>query len=151
MSIELKIKSKHLSQEARILRFEERKLLKNLRSNIDWHKTSGSNDEYAIWQDKNFNNYSSLHSHRTINVRNENRATFLARAYIEGTPYLEAENNRKPEKEYDFKCAILPRVIAMVLSYGKLGSVDKEYCPAKRRQVATKTLKDKISTWCDAN
>jgi hypothetical protein len=28
MSIELKIKSKHLSQEARIIRFEERKLLK---------------------------------------------------------------------------------------------------------------------------
>ena len=151
MSIELKIKSKHLSQEARIIRFEERKLLKNLRSNIDWHKTGGNNDEYYLWKDKHFNNYNSLHSHRTINVRNENRATFLARAYIEGTPYLEAENNRKPEKEYDFKQLILPRVIAMVLSYGKLGSVDKEYCPAKRRQVATKALKDKISIWCEVN
>tara|TARA_B110000977_G_C10963533_1_gene449498 strand:- start:406 stop:861 length:456 start_codon:yes stop_codon:yes gene_type:complete len=151
MSIELKIKSKHLGQEARIIRFEERKLLKNLRSNIDWHKANGSNDEYAVWQDKHFNSYSSLHSHRTINVRNENRATFLARAYIEGTPYLEAENNRKPEKEYDFNYVILPRVIAMVLSYGKLAQVDREYCSTKRRQVATKALKDKISTWCDAN
>jgi hypothetical protein len=150
MSIELKIKSKHLGQEARIIRFEERKLLKNLRSNIDWHKASGSNDEYAVWQDKNFNSYNSLHSHRTINVRHENRATFLARAYIEGTPYLEAENNRKPEKDYDFKWLILPRVTAMVLRYGKLETGDYEYCPSRRKRVATNALKDKISTWCTA-
>jgi hypothetical protein len=148
MSIELKIKSKHLSQEARIIRFEERKLLKNLRSNIDWHKTSGHNGEYAVCQDKNFNSYKSLHSHRIINVRDENRATFLARAYIEGTPYLEAENNRKRDKEYHFKYAILPRVTAMVVSYGKLEAGDKEYCTTKRRRVATDALKNKISTWC---
>jgi hypothetical protein len=89
-----------------------------------------------------------LHSHRIINVRDENRATFLARAYIEGTPYLEAENNRKRDKEYHFKYAILPRVTAMVVSYGKLEAGDKEYCTTKRRRVATDALKNKISTWC---
>ena len=34
MSVELKIKSKHLSEEARIIRFEERKF----RKQVDWLK-----------------------------------------------------------------------------------------------------------------
>ena len=151
MSIELKIKSKHLGQEARIIRFEERKMLKNLRSNIEWHKASGHNDQYDVWLDQNWKNYRSLRSHRIVNVRHENRATFLARAYLAGTPYLEAENKRKPEKEQDFKYAILPRITAMILSYGKLESGDKEYSSTKIKYVATKQLNDKISTWCDVN
>ena len=151
MSIELKIKSKHLGEEARIIKFEEHKLLQNLRNNISWHKASGDNSEYPFWSDKNLRDYISLSMHRKRNVRHENRATFLARAYIAGKPYLETENKRNPAKEYDFKTYILPRVVAMVCTYGKVDRLDKVYDNAKRRYVYSQELKDKISTWCTIN
>jgi hypothetical protein len=40
-------------------------------------------------------------------VRNENRATFLARAYIAGVPYKILEQKRKPNKELMFRKNIL--------------------------------------------
>ena len=94
MSIELRIKSKHLAEEARIIKFEEAR-------------------------QKKFGNYETLNrlcEHRKIDVRNENRATFLARAYIAGKPYRSCEHKRRPEKEYQFK-RVLRRVLAMVQKY----------------------------------
>ena len=82
MSVELKIKSKHLSVEARIIRFEERKLLKQYRWAEAKHHQTGNNDMYPRWHDVAFTSYCSLSKHRKWDVRNENRATFLARAYI---------------------------------------------------------------------
>lgn len=108
MSIELKIKSKHLAQEARIIRFEEKKLKatarwSRLRQNIEAPKATSK--------------LASLHLHRTRNVRFENRATFLARAYIEGKPYSSIEQKRSAEKERDFIIFVLPRVLTMVQKY----------------------------------
>lgn len=105
MSIELKIKSKHLALEPGIIRKEERKLLTRIRS--------GRVNDTA----EAFRKYESLHNHRKWNVRNEARATELARAYIFGKPYKAVESKRKPENELKFKCYIVPRIVAMVNKY----------------------------------
>lgn len=105
MSIELKIKSKHLALEPAIIRREEQKLLKRIRS-------GRCNDTTEA-----FRKYESLHHHRKWNVRNESRATELARAYIAGKPYCLVEQKRKPENEYKFSTYIIPRIAKMVDKY----------------------------------
>lgn len=105
MSIELKIKSKHLSQEAQIIRFEERKLkaqAKWLRKN----QKSTSKTKCTL---------ESLSNHRKCDVRNEQRATFLARAFIKGTSYKTVERYvHSVTLRSDY---ILPRVVAMLSKY----------------------------------
>lgn len=151
MSIELKIKSKHLSEEAKIIRFEERKLLKQYQWSLKKYQESGMNDMYPRWDDKAFMSWTSLSNHRKRDVRNENRATYLARAYIAGVPYSKIEQKRKEDKEYMFKTCILPRVFAMVEKYGPHETGDREWDKVKQRYAATKQLKDKISAWCELN
>lgn len=107
MSVELKIKSKHLGVEAQIIRREETKLKRQ----IEWAKTNSQDWEELL------SKWHSLNSHRRSDVRNENRATFLARAYIEGKAYKTIEPKTKPEREYEFYTRILPRVLAMVKKY----------------------------------
>lgn len=111
MSIELKIKSKHLGLEAGVIRFEERKLTKQ----IEWLKSHQQNGaaEVLIWKRK------QIADHRRWDVRNENRATFLARAFISDIPYSSVERKRKPERELLLWNAILPRVVSMVCKYDK--------------------------------
>jgi len=149
MSVELKVKSKHLSEEARIIRFEERKQLKQYHwAEAKYHAT-GNNDMYPRWHDKAFMTYRSLKHHRQWNVRNENRATFLARAYIAGVPYTSVEQKRKPEKESYFQVMVLPRVWAMVVKYGKRVEGDWTWDRAKNKCVATTALEVKIRKWCE--
>lgn len=105
MSIELKIKSKHLSLEAGVIRFEERKLKKQIRWFCDKHMPH-AHIETKLYQ---------ISSHRKWDVRNENRATFLARAYIAGKLYLTVEKSVKDSAV--LMCYILPRVTAMVQRY----------------------------------
>lgn len=150
MSIQLKVKSKHLSEEARIIRFEERKLLKQYEWAVSKYRASGNNDEYPRWTDSAYMDYVSLYNHRKWDVRNENRATFLARAYIAGTPYLLVEQKRKPDTEFAFQTFIIPRIISMVAKYGKLEAGDREWDKSKSQYVASKQLKDKIIAWCKA-
>lgn len=147
MSIELKIKSKHLSEEARIIRFEENKLLKQYQWSLNQYKTTGMNDMYPRWNDKAFMSYCSLNHHRKWDVRNENRATFLARAYISGIPYTKVEMKRKDEVL--FRAQIFPRICAMVVKYGKREQGDWEWDSKNSRYLATKQLKDKIAEWCN--
>ena len=108
MSIELKIKSKHLALEPAIIRREEKKILNRIRS-------GRCNDTASA-----FRKYESLHNHRKWNVRNESRATELARAYIAGKPYKFVEQKRKDENEYKFLVYIIPRIVAMVNKYGSV-------------------------------
>ena len=110
MSIELKIKSKHLSEEARIIRFEENKIKRHSR-NVRSRQGQATADEIL-------QTFHSLNNHRRWDLRNENRATFLARAYIAGIPYNQVEQKRKEENEYTFQTRILPRVASMVSKYG---------------------------------
>ena len=105
MSIELKIKSKHLALEAGVIRFEEQKLKKQIRWFCGKHMPH-NHVEYKLNQ---------ISSHRKWNVRNENRATFLARAFIAGRPYLSVEQSIKDPAVLE--CYIIPRVVAMVQRY----------------------------------
>lgn len=118
MSVELKIKSKHLSEEARIIRFEENKFLNSYRWDIKVHQKNGHNSPLLPSDNENYRQFKSLSEHRKWDVRNENRATFLARAYLAGIPYNRVEQKRKEENEYTFRVHVLPRVASMVAKYG---------------------------------
>lgn len=116
MSIELKIKSKHLSVEAKIIRFEENKLTKQ----IKWLREHQQPYETEFWKRH------SLNYHRRHDVRNENRATFLARAFIAGKAYSSVEQKRKEENEWEFVTSVVPRVLAMVKKYHNIKHEDRE-------------------------
>lgn len=105
MSIELKIKSKHLGLEAKVIKHEEEKLKKQVR----WHCDRLSPNDNLVWK------LNSITEHRKWNVRNENRATFLARAFIAGVPYKTVEHKVKDEVKR--RVYILPRVLSMVQKY----------------------------------
>lgn len=116
MSIELKIKSKHLALEPRIIKHEEEKLKKQIKYN---------NTDYKLVDKLN-----SLVCHRKHNVRNEVRATELARAYLAGKTYTYVEKKRKDEGS--FQLYIVPRIVAMVTKYGT----------GDQRKVDKKTIQD---------
>lgn len=137
MSIELKIKSKSLSAEAKIIRFEERKELNKSRYALRMARESGVNGDLNDEAYKLQSEYRSLNHHRRWDVRNESRATQLARAYLEGKPYKFVEQKRKPENEYTFYSFIIPRVIAMVSKYSN-SNMEKS------------ALKEAIQEWIDA-
>lgn len=112
MCIELKIKSKHLALEPGIIRAEEKKIKKQIRYN-----KSGDTAELI----KTLEN---LCLHRRWNVRNESRATHLARTYLAGKPYQYAEARCN---DLDFlEIYILPRVLAMVVKYGDRSTTSKD-------------------------
>lgn len=125
MSIELKIKTKHLAQEAKIIRFEEKKLLKRYRAEIKNHYDLGHNESFMPYNSPNYRKFESLSNHRRWDVRNENRATYLARAFLDNKSYVTVEQKRKPEKEDTFLIYVIPRVLTMVNKYGKV-QVTKE-------------------------
>ena len=105
MSIKLKIKSKHLSLEAGVIRFEERKLLEQLK----WLRANQQATQCLEYT------YYSISGHRKLDVGRENRATFLARAYIAGKPYNTVERAVKDTSVLGYY--IIPRVVAMVQKY----------------------------------
>lgn len=113
MSIELKIKSKHLALEPAIIRKEERKLLDQLKWYKQHHQiTDIYRDEGAY---KIHRKYYELSTHRMWNVRNEARATYLARAYLAGKPYKSIE--AKTDLWFLIR-HIQPRIVDMVAKYG---------------------------------
>ena len=127
MSIELKIKSKHLALEAKVIRFEETKVKKQLK----WLSKNKPTEVYAAQL-----GLSSLSDHRKFVVGRENRATFLARAFIAGVPYNKVEVKRREDKHYEFNVLVLPRVLEMVKKY------HPEY--KVRKEITIDTIKD----WC---
>ena len=108
MSIELKIKQKHLALEPSIIRHEEEKLKQQMKHN------RGEESSYWSLELK----LQSLINHRRWDVRNEARATHLARAYLAGKPYSYVEKSRKKENEMTFQLQIINRIVAMVVKYG---------------------------------
>jgi hypothetical protein len=139
MSLELKIKSKHLSLEAKVIRHEERKLKKQIR----WMSSRQALPPQFE------NKYQSIHNHRVWNVRNENRATFLARAYLAGVPYRTVERKRKDDAV--FYCYILPRVLDMVNKYGPVDNRIYRYFHTngskQYKQEEYRALMDKLKEW----
>lgn len=142
MSIELKVKSKHLGEEARIIRFEERKQLERVRRKLEKIRATGQNDINVY---EMHHTYRSLNHHRRWDVRNENRATFLARAYLAGVPYSNVEQTRKDDVL--LFTYILPRVYQMVSKYGTDITNRREWDKVKQRYVPTEQLKDEILDW----
>ena len=133
MSIKLKIKSKHLALEAGVIRFEEQKLKRQ----IEWLKQHQKNEaETSI-----MGTWNSLNSHRRFEVRNEARATYLARAYLEDRKYKSIEHEIK--ELGTFNSYILPRVVSMVIRY-KLGKIEKFMKPD-----AVKAVREEIKAWCN--
>lgn len=132
MSIELKIKSKHLSVEAEIIRHEERKQLHHVRYKLNEIRSTGANRDLNFEAATMLSSYFNLRQHRKWDVRNEARATHLARAFLSNKPYNDVEMKRKPGNEYAFSL-IIPRIVAMVNKYGN--------------EVVTT---EEIKKWCDA-
>lgn len=123
MSIELKIKAKHLALEPAIIRKEEQKLKKQFHCFKQKHQIT----DVSLWviYDKHPELYKlhskrySLELHRKTIVRNASRATHLARAYISGMPYSKVEKKRKEENELVFRNSIIPEVFRMIAKYGQ--------------------------------
>jgi len=81
-----------------------------------------------------------LISHRKWDVRNEARATYLARAYIKGMPYkvVEANNDGK------LLVPVMNSLIRMVMKYGKTYyKPDRELDENGHRSVVVKTAEKK--------
>jgi hypothetical protein len=107
MTVELKIKAKHLALEPQIIRLEEKKLKKRMK----YHRSDDSKSSIQLeWK------LHSLTNHRKFNVRNEARATHLARAFLAGKPYSKCEKKRN--NNIYFNVYIVPRILAMVTKYG---------------------------------
>jgi hypothetical protein len=112
MCIELKIKAKHLALEPAIIKREEAKLKRRIKYHRSDDKTSAISLTWKLH---------SLTNHRKTVVRNESRATHLARTYLAGKPYSYAESSsRRTEWGHEcfFSMVIVPRIVAMVQRYG---------------------------------
>lgn len=115
MSVELKIKAKHLALEPAIIKHEEQKILKQFRWAMETYQVYYSED-HSVTANL-LRKYNTLSRHRKWDVRNEARATNLARAYIADMPYESVEKKRRDEKM--FQTSILPRIFSMVAKYGQ--------------------------------
>lgn len=141
----LKIKSKHLALEPAIIRHEERKLqarAKYLRTSNKFEMTPDHLKLIGKLEHERF----QLYSHRTNDVRNEARATYLAIAFIKGKPYTSVEPKRKNESH--FYAYILDRIFSMVAKYGNKpiykcwNGKNYDYKPEEKKE-----LMDQIKTW----
>lgn len=142
MSIELKIKSKHLATEPAIIRHEERKLLRQIR-----YKNAKQYHKDAAYLTSE---YRSLSEHRKWVVRNESRATYLARAFLSGKPYFSIE--KKVHNYANLRAYIVPRVVDMVMKYGP-DNVQKVYNRENKNWEYPKDVREKyknmVLAWID--
>lgn len=104
MSIELKIKAKHLGAEARIIKHEEMKLKRRIL------RAEAKQKAASILRNKR----TDIADHRKGVLREEARATHLARAFIKGTPYKVVEN-------HSYEAPNIARVVKLVEKYSKSG------------------------------
>lgn len=147
MSIKLKIKSKSLTEESHIIRHEEKKLLKQFKFNANTFKTTGHLANYNYWDDKNYDEYRSIFFHRTYGIRNEARATFLARAFISGKSYESIESKINDRRR--FEVIIFPRICKLVAKYGVKTPGDVVWDNKKSVYVPTEQLINKLKLWCN--
>jgi hypothetical protein len=148
MSVELKIKAKHLATEPAIIRKEEQKILKQIKWLKQQHQIQQANmfdDMFYPYHRKWWN----LQHHRKTVVRNESRATHLARAYLAGIPYEKVE--KKIHDDTVLCAIILPRVYNMVAKYQdkplqKRWNRDRNMFAYNEDEF--KQLQDSIKAWC---
>jgi hypothetical protein len=145
MSVELKIKSKHLALEPAIIRKEEQKLSKQITHYKSYHQMTVDYDTFSMSKQHPdlYNLYlkrGSLTCHRRWNVRNEARATYLARAYLKGMPYKAVE----PNSDGKLWSPVMDSLIRMVMKYGKIYyRPDRELDENGHRSIIVKTAEKK--------
>lgn len=94
----LKVKIKSLAYESKCIRLEERRMPGAARMRVE------------LWQ------------HRTIDVRNEQRLSLLAYAFLRGCTYGQCEQSCKvPLTPADWN-----RVISMIKRFGDIGNLDEQ-------------------------
>jgi|GEM_PF-1695918 len=151
MSVQLKIKSKHLALEPAIIRKEEHKLLKQIKHYKQYHQIADT----SIWiyykghpdLFKLYGKHANLSNHRKQDVRNEARATFLARAYIKGIPYKVVESKTKEGGLWN---AVSSSLVRMVMKYGSTRyypDYDKSVHPYKTIKTAEAKAWEDIEKW----
>lgn len=106
--IYLKVKIKSLAEEARIIRKEEQKALKQFRYFKNKGDTEQANKCYSL--------YYQLRMHRIWNVRDENRAALIAYAYIRKKKYSSLETYFSKYDPEIIKNIITPQYSSTVLS-----------------------------------
>lgn len=126
MSIELKIKAKHLALEPAIIKHEIKKLGKQ----ISWIERN--TNEKDIWS--LVCKQGNLQSHLDFDVKLEARATHLIRAMIAGTSYSRVENTKSMEYGKGYKYfAIRQRMVRMYKKYISRTATD-EFAKAQIEQ-----------------
>ena len=144
MSVYLKIKSKHLALEPAIIRKEEDKVKKQIKHYKMYHQLSADGTFAYYKEHPELSNlwikYGSLVSHRRWNVRNEARATYLARAYCKHMPYKFVEANVKEK----LPGPVMDSLIRMVMKYGNTYyRPDRELDENGHRSIVVKTAEKK--------
>lgn len=119
MSVELKIKAKHLALEPGIIRKEEQRLSRIARKQreraqrLEGDGKKQANRQTWCTEAKRW----SLEYHRKWDVRNESRATHLARAFLNERKYKSVE--AKVHDQDLLEQRIAPRVLKIVNKYGR--------------------------------
>lgn len=153
MSVYLKIKSKHLALEPAIIRKEEDKVKKQINHYKMYHQLS-ADGKFSYYKEHPelsdlWVRYGSLVSHRRWEVRNEARATYLARAYIKNMPYRVVEANLKE----NLPDPVMSSLIRMVMKYGPVRyypDYTREDGKTKIAKTAEEKAKQDVVAWLNS-
>ena len=102
--LELKVKIKSLADEARTIRREQSKL-----------KADGPLKRFSEREGQ----HTRLHLHRTVSIRDEQRASLLAYAFIRGRAYRTMEPTTRPEKRLQLEWGVGKRALNIAERFGK--------------------------------
>lgn len=148
MSIELKIKLNSLAAESRIIKNNERRFKRacnprRFASKSHERLTLSEEERVAYkaekakriaamratqWSDRARSDFNKIYLHRVLHVQPEARATHLARMFIKGAGYYEAEQTTR-----DNNLPQLDRIVQMVSKYSTL--FDEMNSAERMRQV----------------
>ncbi len=125
----LKVKIKSLAEEARIIRLEElralgRRVSSEKRKNLGRGFTERNPDYYVV-RGRDAELYGELYTHRTQDVRSEQRSSLLAYAFLRG----------KTRAACEPKCEVRPdwtRVLKLVEKFGPVTPAETKAELAKR-------------------
>lgn len=134
-NIVLKIKAHSLADEARYIRKQEKHALKRAR----FHK----NKQESSPADFHYGGYQSLREHRLM-LRNQMRATHLARAFLAGTDYHVVE--QKTHDDFNYKNNVLSFEVAKLIDNYELIPYGRRFGQYPRNGVNSFTLEN-VRKW----
>lgn len=113
----LKVKIKSLAAESGIIRLEERRSLGRRLSDVKYDRDGNVRPMWREFIGRDDALYTSLRQHRVIEVRQEQRSSLLAYAFLRGRDYRQCEcpaADNKPD---------LDRVMSLVKKFGPAGNI----------------------------